>query len=36
MIRARIAKKIKEEGLSEGVELGEAGAALGPQRIRLV
>ena len=35
-VRARIAKKIEEEGLGEGVELGEGGAALGPQRLRLV
>ena len=31
-----IAEEVEEEGLGEGVELGEGGAALGPQRLRPV
>ena len=30
------AEEVEEEGLGEGVELGEGGAALGPQRLRPV
>ena len=29
-----VAEEVEEEGLGEGVELGEGGAALGPQRLR--
>ena len=32
----RVAEHVEEDGLGEGVELGEGGAALGPQRVRLV
>ena len=32
----RIAEEVEEDGLGEGVELGEGGAALGPQRLRPV
>ncbi len=32
----RVAEEVEEEGLGEGVELGEGGAALGPQRLRPV
>src|SRR5690625_41454 len=35
-IDGRIAEEVEEEGLGEGVELGEGGAALGPQRLRPV
>ena len=35
-IAGGIAEEIEEEGLGEGVELGEGGAALGPQRFRPV
>ena len=35
-IRGRVAEHVEEDGLGEGVELGEGGAALGPQRVRLV
>jgi hypothetical protein len=35
-IRHGIAEEVEEEGLGEGVELGEGGAALGPQRVRRV
>ena len=35
-IRNRVAEEVEEEGLGEGVELGEGGAALGPQRLRPV
>ena len=31
-----VAEEVEEEGLGEGVELGEGGAALGPQRLRPV
>ena len=31
-----IAEHVEEDGLGEGVELGEGGAALGPQRVRFV
>src|SRR5512146_189788 len=30
-IHARIAEEVEEDGLGEGIELGEGGAALGPQ-----
>src|SRR5712691_11120656 len=33
-IRDGVAEEVEEEGLGEGVELGEGGAALGPQRLR--
>lgn len=32
----RVAKHLEEDGLSEGVEPGEGGAALRPQRVRPV
>ncbi len=32
----RIAEQVEEEGLGEGVELGEGVAALGPQRLGLI
>ena len=35
-IRDGVAEEVEEEGLGEGVELGEGGAALGPQRLRPV
>src|SRR5690606_34371001 len=35
-IRGGVAEHVEEDGLGEGVELGEGGAALGPQRVRLV
>ncbi len=35
-ICSRVAEEVEEEGLGEGVELGEGGAALGPQRLRPV
>ena len=31
-----VAEEVEEDGLGEGVELGEGGAALGPQRLRPV
>jgi hypothetical protein len=33
-IPSRVAEEVEEDGLGEGVELGEGGAALGPQRLR--
>jgi hypothetical protein len=35
-IHNRVAEHFEEDGLVEGVELGEGGAALGPQRFRMV
>lgn len=35
-IRDGVAEEVEEEQLGEGVELGEGGAALGPQRLRPV
>ena len=35
-IRGGVAEHVEEDGLGEGVELGEGGAALGPQRVRFV
>ena len=35
-VGGRVAEEVEEEGLGEGVELGEGGAALGPQRLRPV
>ncbi len=35
-IRGGVAEHVEEDGLGEGVELGEGGAALGPQRLRPV
>ena len=35
-IRRGVAEHVEEDGLGEGVELGEGGAALGPQRVRFV
>jgi hypothetical protein len=34
--RGGVAEHVEEDGLGEGVELGEGGAALGPQRVRLI
>ncbi len=31
-----VAEEVEEDGLGEGVELGEGGAALGPERLRPV
>jgi hypothetical protein len=35
-IRGGVSEHLKEDRLGKGVELGECGAALGPQRVRLV
>ena len=35
-VHRRVAEEVEEEGLGEGVELGEGGTALGPQRLRPV
>src|SRR5688572_4642058 len=35
-VSGRVAEEIEEDGLGEGVELGEDGAALGPQHLRPV
>ena len=35
-IRGGVAEHVEEDGLGEGVELGEGGWALGPQRVRFV
>ena len=36
LCKLRIAEHVEEDGLGEGVESREGGAALGPQRVRFV